>query len=92
MLVVPQGADQPLVARRVVELGAGLSIHTRDVAPGPVNALARRLLDEPRFRAAAATLRVAQREAGGYLRAADELERHLRRVGRPALADAPRER
>ncbi len=92
MLVVPQGADQPLVARRVVELGAGLSIRSRDVAPGPVNALARRLLDEPRFRAAAATLRAAQREAGGYLRAADELEHHLRRAGRPALADAPRER
>ena len=34
MLVVPQGADQPLVARRVVELGAGLSIRTRDVATG----------------------------------------------------------
>ncbi|MEO3809120.1 macrolide family glycosyltransferase [Sphaerisporangium sp. B11E5] len=92
MLVVPQGADQPLVARRVAELGAGLAIRPRDAAAQTVNALARRLLDEPRFRTAAATLRVAQREAGGYARAADELERHLHRGGRPVPVDASRER
>ena len=28
MLVVPQGADQPMVARRIAELGAGLAIRT----------------------------------------------------------------
>ncbi len=81
MLVVPQGADQPMVARRVVELGAGLSIRTQDVTEGSVRALAGRLLHSPRFSAAAATLCVAQREAGGYRRAADELERHLQAAG-----------
>lgn len=94
MLVVPQGADQPLVARRVVELGAGLSIRTEDATAEAVNTLARRLLTETRFRDAAATLRVAQREAGGHLRAADELESHLRRAGgapRPTPADSPQE-
>ncbi|MEU2431453.1 macrolide family glycosyltransferase [Streptomyces sp. NPDC007861] len=90
MLVVPQGADQPMVARRVEELGAGLSIPTGDVAEGSVRALARRLLGEPRFRAAATALQTAQREAGGYRRAADELERYLNAagpVGRPAPVD-----
>ncbi|MFG2755740.1 macrolide family glycosyltransferase [Streptomyces wuyuanensis] len=87
MLVVPQGADQPMVARRVEELGAGLSVRTQDVSVESVRALAGRLLHRPRFRAAAAGLRVAQREAGGYRRAADELERYLRAtgpIGRPA--------
>jgi MGT family glycosyltransferase len=94
MLVIPQGADQPLVARRVVELGAGLSIPTRDAAVEPVRALARRLLDDPRIRAGAATLQVAQRRAGGYRRAADELERYLRpaAVSRPTPADSPQQR
>ncbi|WP_180687211.1 macrolide family glycosyltransferase [Streptomyces gossypiisoli] len=90
MLVVPQGADQPMVARRIVELGAGLSIRTEDVTEGSVRALAGHLLHEPRFRAAAATLRVAQHEAGGHRRAADELERYLHAagsVGRPAPVD-----
>ncbi|WP_327420522.1 oleandomycin glycosyltransferase [Streptomyces sp. NBC_01230] len=81
MLVVPQGADQPMVARRVVELGAGLSIRTQDVSRGSVRVLARRLLDDQRFRAAATTLQVAQQEAGGFRRAADELEQYLRTAG-----------
>ncbi|MDO0930487.1 glycosyltransferase [Streptomyces sp. DG2A-72] len=81
MLVVPQGADQPMVARRVVELGAGLSIRTQDVAKASVRVLARRLLHDPGFGAAASTLQVAQHEAGGYTRAADELERYLRATG-----------
>ncbi|RZB19031.1 oleandomycin glycosyltransferase [Streptomyces sp. F001] len=92
MLVVPQGADQPMVARRVVELDAGLSIRTQDVTERSVRALARRLLDDPRFRAAGATLKAAQHEAGGYQRAADELERYLQAagsVGQPAPVDPP---
>ncbi len=77
MLVIPQGAEQPLVARRVVELGAGLSLRPEDATEGNVRDRARRLLDEPRFREAATALQVAQREEGGYVRAADELERYL---------------
>lgn len=86
MLVVPQGADQPLVAARVVELGAGLSIRNQDVDAEVVRALARRLLFEPGFRKAARTLQVAQRQAGGFRRAADELEGLLRAgaVAQPA--------
>lgn len=94
MLVVPQGADQLLVASRIVELEAGLSIRTEDVDVEAVRTLAQRLLDEPRFGAAASSLQVAQREAGGYSRAADELERYVRqpsRVTQPGPADLPRE-
>ncbi|WP_200207931.1 macrolide family glycosyltransferase [Micromonospora coerulea] len=92
MLVVPQGADQPLVASRVVELDAGLSIRTEDINVEVVRALAQRLLDEPRFRAGASTLQVAQRQAGGYPRAADELERYVQQTGRvtqPGSAELP---
>lgn len=90
MLVVPQGADQPMIARRVAGLGAGLSLRTEDVAKGSVRALARRLLHEPAFRAAATTLKAAQHDAGGYRRAADELERYVHRAGpvrRPVPVD-----
>lgn len=88
MLVVPQGADQPMVARRVVELGAGLSIRTQDVTGVSVRVLARRLLDHPGFREAATTLRTAQQSAGGYRRAADELERYVKAAG-SVRASAP---
>lgn len=91
-LVVPQGADQPLVARRVVELGAGLALRTQDATVETVHALARRLLEEPRFRVAAAAQRAAQEEAGGALRAADELERYLADARSTAAAGRARER
>ncbi|MFF3257259.1 macrolide family glycosyltransferase [Actinacidiphila glaucinigra] len=81
MLVVPQGADQPMVARRVEELGAGLAIPTRDITEEAVRGLVARLLKGPGFRAAAARLRTAQREAGGSRRAADELETYLGATG-----------
>ncbi|MFF4469658.1 macrolide family glycosyltransferase [Streptomyces sp. NPDC001599] len=85
LLVVPQGADQPMVARRVVDLGAGLSIRTENVTEDSVRAVARRLLEDSRYRAATSGLRATQREAGGYRRAADELEGYLR----PATAAQP---
>jgi MGT family glycosyltransferase len=93
MLVVPQGADQPLVASRTAALGAALSIRTEEVSEQVVRTLARRLLDEPGFRTAAGTLRDAQRRAGGYQRAADELEIYLRAgsVVEPLPADPPPE-
>ncbi|WP_105969018.1 macrolide family glycosyltransferase [Streptomyces geranii] len=90
LLVVPQGADQPMVARRVAELGAGLSLRTEDVGRSTVRALARRLLHEPGFRAAASDLKAAQHQAGGYRRAADELERYAKAGGpdrRPVPVD-----
>lgn len=65
----------------MTELGAGLTVSTEGATAERVNALARRLLDEPHFREAAGVEQTAQREAGGYRRAADELERYLERVG-----------
>ncbi|MFI9315940.1 macrolide family glycosyltransferase [Streptomyces althioticus] len=88
VLVVPQGADQPQVARRVTELGAGLTVRPADATEAAVHALARRLLTEPRFREAASALRVEQRRAGGHLRAADEIEALLRRTGRHEKREA----
>lgn len=90
-LVVPQGADQPMVARRVVEIGAGLMLCTKDATVETVQALARRLLEEPRFRAAAAAQRAAQEQAGGARRAVDELERYLNDT-RSGVAGRARER
>ncbi len=81
VLVVPQGADQPQVARRVTELGAGLTVRPEDATEAVVHTSARRLLTEPRFREAATALRAEQRRAGGHLRAADEIEGLLRRTG-----------
>jgi MGT family glycosyltransferase len=92
MLVVPQGADQPLVASRVVELGAGLSLSRHAITEESVRARAERVLSDAQFAAAAQHLQAAQLRAGGFARAADELEYYLHAAanGSRRLAARPR--
>jgi UDP:flavonoid glycosyltransferase YjiC (YdhE family) len=52
-LVMPGFADNPMSARRVTERGVGLTQDPAGATVAGVRAMARRLLDEPRFAAAA---------------------------------------
>jgi MGT family glycosyltransferase len=74
LVVVPLGRDQPDNAARVVYAGAGLRVSKKASVPALRDAIAR-VLDEPRYRAAAgrmaATL-AAERDEGLVV---DELER-----------------
>jgi UDP:flavonoid glycosyltransferase YjiC (YdhE family) len=76
----------PMVASRIVELGNGLAIRTQDVTEATVRARARELLHDEQYRSAAATMRIAQRKAGGSRRAVDELEDYLRATGRRTVS------
>ncbi|QGM05642.1 macrolide family glycosyltransferase [Stenotrophomonas maltophilia] len=85
VLVIPQGADQPMVARRVCDLGAGLALRKEEADAATVQRLARELLGDSRFKAAAGAQRTSHLLAGGAARAADEIETLLsRRTPRPA--------
>jgi MGT family glycosyltransferase len=79
MVLVPQGADQPLVARRIAELGAGLAVSERPVRGASIRAAARRVLTDERFATTAARLQRAQHDAGGAARAVREIEARLAR-------------
>jgi MGT family glycosyltransferase len=80
MLMLPQGADQPLVAARVEELGAGVALSGGSVSAGALQGLAGQLLANPRYLWAARRLAEAQRAAGGFRRAASEIEAYLART------------
>jgi UDP:flavonoid glycosyltransferase YjiC (YdhE family) len=73
MVVVPQRGDQYLVAGRVTELGAGLTLAPRDATPDRLRAAVGRVLEEPSFRERARALGQGLDEAGGFARAADEI-------------------
>jgi MGT family glycosyltransferase len=73
LLVVPQRGDQFLVGRRVAELGAGLTLHPRQANAESLRLNAKRILQEPSFKARASALGQSLREAGGYIRAAKEV-------------------
>ena len=78
LLLVPQQGEQSLIARRVVELGAGLMLEKAQVNVENLRAHCTRLLSEPRFKAEAQQIGETLRTAGGVVRAADEIEMLLR--------------
>lgn len=69
MLLAPRAADQPIVAARVARLGAGRVL--RRTTPATIAAGARRVLGDPRHRAAAERLGAQLRAAADPDRAAD---------------------
>jgi MGT family glycosyltransferase len=69
----PLFADQPFVAERLTEMGAGLTL-APDAEPAAIRQAVGLLLDEPSFRNAAKALASEIRGSGGAAEAADLLE------------------
>jgi len=57
LVVLPIGADQPMNAARVEALGVGLVLDAIGSAPGDIRGAVGRVLDDPRYRLAAARIR-----------------------------------
>jgi MGT family glycosyltransferase len=74
LLLVPQQAEQAMVAVRIAELGAGLRVRAREVSAGIVWERAWRLLTEPGFKDQAQRLGQSLREGGGSARGAAAIE------------------
>lgn len=77
LLCIPQSADQPWVAKRVVQLGAGKMLWRSGIHPRRLRSLADEILAHPLYAQASARLGKTLREAGGYMRAADEIQQFL---------------
>ncbi len=73
MLVAPQTAEQPIIARRVEQLGAGLILNTRQLGPQSLRAQVEKVLNTPAFRQQSRAIGDSFRAAGGYVKAADEI-------------------
>lgn len=78
LVVVPQQVEQSVVARRVVELGAGIALgdtppYGQTTADALRAALEQVMRDRTAYGAAAARLGESLRSAGGAVRAAEEL-------------------
>jgi MGT family glycosyltransferase len=78
LLLIPQQGDQYFVAKRVVELGAGLLLKKHQVTVEAIRTNTAKLLAEPRFKTEAVRIGDSFREAGGAAKGADEIEALLR--------------
>lgn len=80
-LLVPQQVEQVFNALRVVELGAGLMLNSRQCNPRNLRDFAWKLLEDPLYRIESNRIGDSLREAGGVMKGADEIEGLLGKNG-----------
>jgi UDP:flavonoid glycosyltransferase YjiC (YdhE family) len=78
-VVIPQGSDQYLVAKRVETLNVGVALDKRRLRPETLRQAADAVLSDPGIRASIQVIQDSFRQAGGFVRAADEI---IRAAGR----------
>jgi MGT family glycosyltransferase len=73
LVVIPQGSDQYFVAKRVETLKAGAALDKRRITPETLHQAVDAVLSDEGMRANIKTIQDSFREAGGFVRAADEI-------------------
>ncbi|MBU3156563.1 macrolide family glycosyltransferase [Clostridium estertheticum] len=73
LILIPQFADQPFVARRVAELGAGIIIEKDKVTTEILKQSVVKIFSDNNFRRNSEKIGKSLREAGGYKKAVDEI-------------------
>ncbi len=77
LVIAPVNNDQPVIARQVVEAGAGLRVRYHRANAAEIRDAVHRVLREATFREGAERIRASFEASGGPSRAADLLERLL---------------
>jgi len=73
LILIPQFGDQPAVANRVAELGAGIVIEKDKVTPEILRQSVVKILSDNNFRINSEKIGKSFREAGGYKKGVDEI-------------------
>jgi MGT family glycosyltransferase len=73
LVLVPQTAEQAMIARQVARLGAGVRLSNTELTPARLRSSVRSLLADSSYRASANAIAESFESAGGYARAADEV-------------------
>jgi MGT family glycosyltransferase len=81
LVVLPQSADQPVIGRRVAEIGAGICLNQEGLTAGDLRERAELVFNDASMRKACVEIGDSFRAAGGYRRAVDEIFAYKRRLG-----------
>ena len=73
LILIPQFGDQPFVANRVAELGAGIVIEKDNVTPEVLKQSVVKILTDNSFKLNSKKVGESLREAGGYEKGVDEI-------------------
>ncbi|MEO2078264.1 MAG: macrolide family glycosyltransferase [Bacillus sp. (in: firmicutes)] len=73
LVVLPQSADQPMIAGQVANIGAGITLRMQGLTAAQLREAVERVLKDLTFQRRAANMGESFRKSGGYRRAVDEI-------------------
>ncbi|MCQ6280867.1 macrolide family glycosyltransferase [Bacillus sp. EB600] len=73
LIVIPQSADQPIIAGQVANIGAGIQLEMQSLTANQLREAADHVLNHPSFPKAVANIRESFQKPGGYHQAVDEI-------------------
>lgn len=77
LVVVPVTGDQPLVAKRVAEVGAGIRLNRKEITPELLRETVEKVMDDVTFKEKSHKVGESLRDAGGYKKAIEEIEQFM---------------
>lgn len=80
LVMIPLTSDQPLVANRVQELGAGITLNKHNLSTTDLREALAEVLSNPLYKQQAYLIGESLRQAGGYKRAAEMIMNHFAKV------------
>ncbi|WP_062235806.1 macrolide family glycosyltransferase [Fictibacillus sp. FJAT-27399] len=73
LIVIPQSADQPIIAQQVANIGAGIQLQMQSLIANQLREALNHVLNHPSFHKAVANIRESFQKSGGYHQAVDEI-------------------
>ncbi len=73
LIVIPQSADQPIIAGQVVHIGAGMKLQMQNLTANQLRESVDHVLNDPTFNQAVAKIKESFQQSGGYRQAVDEI-------------------
>ncbi|MBJ8029041.1 macrolide family glycosyltransferase [Bacillus cereus group sp. N21] len=73
LIVIPQSADQPVIAQQVANLESGITLQMQGLTASQLSETVDRVLRDPSFHKAVADIKESFQKSGGYQQAADEI-------------------
>jgi len=73
LIVIPQSADQPIIAGQVANIGAGIKLQMQGLTVNQLREAADHVLNSPSIHKAVSNIRDSFEKSGGYHQAVDEI-------------------
>ena len=73
LIVIPQSADQPIIAQQVANIGAGIKLQMQNLTANQLHETADHVLNHSSFHKTVVNIRESFRKSGGYHQAVDEI-------------------